>query len=405
MTTMDEATAIAGRIDERYLTDTLVELAKVPTDVPLGPQTFIEPDHPKLVHYVQQVLRPKIQALGDVDLQDVPRNQLVVRLGDGSSGPCLLVMVYVPTQHHQLMEEPFSGKTASGAEWGYDEPCVFGQGVGQNKSQQAVMLAVIKLLVEEKVRLPGTVYFAVNNEGRSSHACTESILASLEHKPQFAMLLQRTGLGISLGNRGRLDINVEVRGKAVHSSVPAQGLSAIEGANQVLNRLKQIPLDGKHPILGVQHAVAYQVVYEPIAPHTLPDVARLKIDRRLLPGDDVDQAVSDVRDAIGDMSPYQVTVERSTHMLPALVDPNHRGVQVLKESHRQILGEEPVTYYGTGTFDAGGPCAAGVPAVMYGSGGGRFPLWEDFVPISQVITQAKVVAHTILSFLQIDSKS
>ena len=93
MTSAEEKSAIADRLDERYLVDTLVELAKVPTEVPLGPETFMEPDDPKLVHYVQQVLRPKIQDLGAYDIVDVALNQLTVRLGDGSSGESLLVMV------------------------------------------------------------------------------------------------------------------------------------------------------------------------------------------------------------------------------------------------------------------------------------------------------------------------
>ncbi|MFQ6030964.1 MAG: hypothetical protein ACE5Q6_26160, partial [Dehalococcoidia bacterium] len=230
MTSAMDATAIAERLDQSYLVNTLTQLAKVPTDVPMGPETFIEADDPKLVHYVQQELRPRLQSLGLYDITDAPRNQLVVRLGTGASGKSLLVMVYTPTQHHNLMEEPFSGKIGRAGEWGYDEPCVFGQGVGQNKSHQAIMLAVLKLLTELEVQLTGTLYFAINNEGRSSHLCSNAILDSLETKPDFGILMTRTGTGISLGNRGRVDINIEIRGRASHSSLPGQGLSAIAGA-------------------------------------------------------------------------------------------------------------------------------------------------------------------------------
>ena len=48
MSTSDSGLAVSECLDERFLIDTLVELAKVPTDVPLGPQTFMEPDDPKL---------------------------------------------------------------------------------------------------------------------------------------------------------------------------------------------------------------------------------------------------------------------------------------------------------------------------------------------------------------------
>ena len=399
MSTSDQPHDPAAYIDEGYLIDTLVHLAQVPTDVPLGPQTFMEPDDPKLVHYVQKCLRPKLDALGVQHISDVPVNQLLVRYGEGTAQASFLVMGYTPTQHHNLMEDPFSGKIASAAEWGYDEPCVFGQGVTQNKAHHAVILTVLKLLVEQKIRLPGTLYFAVNNEGRSSHRCSDQILQAINPKPDFCLLLMGTGMRISLGNRGRVDVDVEIKGKAVHSSAPNQGLSAIDGANEFLNRLKTLKLPGSHPILGSRHAIAYQITYEPLAPHTLPEVARIKMDRRLLPGDDVDQAVAEVRRAIGDLSPYQVTVTRGPHMLPALVDPQHQGVQALSEAHRKVYSKYPETYYGQGTFDAGGPCAAGVPAVMYGVGGGASVMGEDFVPVQQVVDEARVLVHTIMSLL------
>ena len=308
-------------------------------------------------------------------------------------------MVYTPSQHHNLMDDPFSGKIASGAEWGYDEPCIFGQGITQNKAHHAVMLAVLKLLVEQNVRLPGTLYFAVNNEGKSSHSCSDQILQALENKPGFCLLLTSTGMRISLGNRGRLDVDVEIKGKATHSSAPNQGHSAIDGAQEFLNRLNRLQLPGSHPILGERHAIAYQIVYEPLAPHTLPEVAKIKVDRRLLPGDDLDQAVAEIREAAGDLAPYLATVTKGPHMLPALVDPDHHGVQALMEAHRKVYAQDPQTFYGQGTFDAGGPCAAGVPAVMYGVGGGASMLQEDFAPVQQVVDEARVLVHTIMSLL------
>jgi acetylornithine deacetylase/succinyl-diaminopimelate desuccinylase-like protein len=36
----------------------------------------------------------------------------------------------------------------------------------------------------------------------------------------LGIILVRTGFDISLGNRGRVDVNVVVRGKATHSSAP-----------------------------------------------------------------------------------------------------------------------------------------------------------------------------------------
>ena len=392
---------LISHLDTRYLIQTLERLAKVPADVPMGSEVFIEPDDPKLVHYVQNVLRPELSAIGAYDLIDAPGNQIITRYGAGTSDATLLIQVYTPVQHHNLMAEPWSGKIARGTEWGYDEPCLFGQGVTQNKSHQAIILAVLKLLHEQNVSFAGTLYVAINNEGRSSHACSEAILGALGIKPDFALLLTATGQRISLGNRGRVDVNVTLRGKAVHSSVPDTGLSAIDGAYEVMSRLKNMKLPGGHPHLGGRHVIPYQVIYEPLAPHTLPDTARMRVDRRLLPGDDPAEATEEVRQAIGDMTPYEVTVEQGNHMWPALVAPDHRGVRILADAHIAVHGVAPDTFYGQGTYDAGGPCAAGVPAVMYGVGGAAASVLDvDFVPLSHLDQVASVVAQTILSFLE-----
>ena len=392
------ATFIDRHLDRAYLLDTLVELAKVPTDVPIGWETLMEPDDPKLVHYVQDVLRHQLVELG-LQPRTVALNNLLVELGSGVSGKSLLLQNYTPAQHHQYMEYPFSGRVGSAARYGYDEPAVFGLGVSQAKAHQATMLAVLKLLQEQKISLNGKLYWAVNNEGRSSHACSNAILDSLPEPPNFCIVQVDTGLACTLGNRGRVDVAIHVRGQATHSSAPHEGLSAIDGAFKVVERLKSLSWSDQHPQLGGRHAVVYKMRFAPLAPHTLPSDAHMVVDRRLLPGDDPDAATEEIRNVIGDISPYEVSVSRDVYMLPALVEPSDPGVQALSKSHAAILGEELPTTYSQGAFDAGGPIARGVPSVMYGGGGTTSLLGTDFAPVRIVEAEARVLAHLILSRL------
>ncbi len=385
--------------ERSYLIEKLSQLARVPTDVPLGFETLMEPDDPKLVHYVQEVMRPELVRLGAGDLISAPRNNLVVRLGKGHSGRSLLLQNYTPAQHHNSMKAPFSGKVASARDYGIDETAVFGQGVSQAKAHQAVMLTVLKLFNESGMKLRGRLYWAINNEGRSSHACTEAILGVLDQKPDFGIIQIGTGLKLSLGNRGRVDIDIHVQGKAAHSSTPQEGLSALEATNEIFNRLKTLTWQDRHPLLGGRHAIIYKVKYEPVAPHTLPSDAYITVDRRLLPGDDPDAATEEVRRVIGDLSPYRLTVRRGVHMLPALVDPDQPGVKALQSAHKSVVRSELETVYGQGTFDAGGLCRHGVPTVMYGATGGDWPTGDDFVPVSAVETEARVLWQVILDQL------
>jgi acetylornithine deacetylase/succinyl-diaminopimelate desuccinylase-like protein len=260
------------------------------------------------------------------------------------------------------------------------------------------MLSVLKLMVERKIDLSGTLYFAVNNEGRSSHGCTDAILSVLDPKPKAAVLAIGTDMKISLGNRGRVDVYVHVEGKPTHSSDPDSGLSAIDGAFRVMKRLENLDPKKEHPLLGRQRLLVYQIVYDPIAPHTLPGTAKLTLDRRLLPGDDPDRVVTEIREVIGDLSPYRVEVEKGVVMLPALVDENDPIVQGLQEASRQIRGKPCSTKYGRGTFDAGGLTSNNIPAVMFGASGGRGGiLGEDFVCLREVIEEAKILGLTIMN--------
>jgi hypothetical protein len=65
------------------LVDDLAALARIPSAVPLGEETLIEPDH------VQEHLRPPFLRLGAHDIID---NQFAVRLGHGH-GPYLALMI------------------------------------------------------------------------------------------------------------------------------------------------------------------------------------------------------------------------------------------------------------------------------------------------------------------------
>jgi hypothetical protein len=71
----------------------------------------------------------------------------------------------------------------------------------------------------------------------------------------------------------------------------------------------------------------------------------------------------------------------------------------LQTAHATHHGQKAATLHGQGTFDAGGPCALGVPTVMYGASGGVWPTGVDFVTIADVEAEARVLARLILSEL------
>lgn len=387
-------------LDKQYLVETLVKLLKVDCSLALGPQTLMESDHPKLVHYVQNVIRPELRKIGVHNIMEMPKNQIAVKLGSGEKDKSLLVMAYTPVQHYNWMKDPFSGKIAVPVEQGINEPCAFGQGASQNKAHFASMLTLLKAFVDGGIELKGTLYFAANNEGRSSHECSFAMIPKLDPKPDYGIILIGGGNRLSVANRGRVDVFVHIEGEVTHSSNPDGGLNAIEGTVEALNRVKKMKFSKTHTKLGGQHAIPYQVIFDPVAPHTLPSYARIKIDRRLLPGDDADAAVDDVRRAIGDMSPFKVKVEKDVVMLPSEVDPDSEIVTHMQSAISSLDGKGAELGYGKGAYDAGGPTSIGVPTVMYGRPAkGMTLMGDDFVSLKGVEEEARILGRVIMDML------
>lgn len=389
-----DVSAALDRFDAILDVEELVELAaafiRVPTGVPLGFDTYVDPTDPMFERYLEQAVIPELAKGAAVDLIDCRPFGVVARLGSGS--PTVLIQSYSVSQHHQLMDDPYSPKVADG--------CIWGRGVSQSKGHQAVMVAVVRALGRRNVGLRGTLLWSVNNEARSSHRCTDAILARLPMTPTFCLLQAPTSLRVSLGNRGRIDVAVTIEGTASHSSTPEAGASAIEGARRVMNRVSELSwAKENHPVLGSRQAVVYKMEFEPVAPHTLPSVARLTIDRRLLPGDDPQAAVDELREWIGDQRPYRISVQPAEYMLPALVDADDRNVRTLSSIIGRIRPGTDPTFYAPGTFDAGATTAQGIPTVMFGARGGDWPLGPDFVAVDDLRAEGRALGAFILRTL------
>lgn len=390
MDTIGALEAIDALLDPDELVQLASTFATTPTGVPLGFDTYVDPTNPQIVRYIGDVIAPELEGLG-LETIDCRPYGIVARVGGGGS-PALLVQSYAISQHHQLMEDPYSGHVADGRVWG--------RGMSQSKAHQAVMVAVLRALTRGQLGLQGTLFWTVNAEGRSSHRCTQAILERLPVAPDFCLLQTPTGLRVSLGNRGRVDVALTIEGKASHSSTPEAGAGAIEGARRVMNRIGELTWpESDHPLLGRRQAVVYKMEFEPVAPHTLPGLARLTVDRRLLPGDDPGASAVELRKWIGEVPPYRVTVEEAESMLPVIVDPDEPHVRTLTSILRQVQPGGDPTFYAPGTFDAGATASRGIPTVMFGARGGDWPLGADYVAIDDLRAEARVIGAFVLATL------
>lgn len=403
MTQAQANSELAGR----QLLEDLQALARVPSAVPLGAETLIDAEDPVLQAY-HQALRPRFAALVERTpgsrMVDLPFGQFAVQLKASAPGPALLLMAYTPTQHHNEMADPWSGELRDSPE---GKPAIFGQGVTQNKAHQAVLLEVLRRVGAAGGISRGSLWLCVNNEGRSSHSCSSAILDALPTVPDLVVQLFCTDFAISVGNRGRVDIQVDLHGLATHSSSPPPSGRAIDAVADVVVALRQLDQQAAahtHPELGPEQVVPYLVRYDPLAPHTLPARARITVDRRLLPGTTPTDATRELAEGlhrlVGDAPQgCAMHITEGVAMLPHHLSEEHNNVLgPLEAAIRARRGEVSRRIYG-GTFDAGGPAARGIPTVMFGVPDAGGLLGDDYLTLTDLQDEAHIVHDAVVRYL------
>jgi succinyl-diaminopimelate desuccinylase len=357
-----ERTPVTEPADRRPLVERLVTLLQTSTEVPAGSHE-IKPGDERIRAAVRDVVAPMIEALGPDDVVFHPDGDLLARFGPpGDDG--LLIQTYIVSQHGNEMEDPLSGRLEEGDEFGVTGKVVIGQGANQNKGPMASALAALEMRPDQLSR---PVLLAVNTEGMSSHGGSRRIIDDLGARASRAILAFGTDLNVSIGNRGRVDIHIEVPGKSSHSSQPLLGINPLPRAAAVIEALASAPLPAAHPVLGPATVTPYQLRFEPVAPHTLPERGRMLVDRRLLPGEQPEEACESIRRHLAASLDFDVLVTQGVVMLPAEVpadDPVVAGL--ISDITSQGRACEPT--YAKNTFDAGYGCHRGIPTVMFGPG-------------------------------------
>jgi acetylornithine deacetylase/succinyl-diaminopimelate desuccinylase-like protein len=381
--------------DPARLEATLVRLLQTPTGVPPG-QTEVAPGDPAIVAAVADVIRPMVEQLGPERIDADADGNLAARFGPNPDAGALL-LVYVVSQHANQMAAPYAGRIVDGAPYGLAGRSALGQGATQNKGPMAAVLEALRDLTG----LRTGVTLAVNTEGRSSHGGSKALIDGLGARGAWGLVATGTDLRVSVGNRGRVDVRVEVLGASAHSSQPWLGANPIPIAAEVVARLDAVGLPEPHPNLGAASITPYHLRCDPVAPHTIPRRVEVVVDRRLLPGEDPHAAVVAIRAALPTATGVEVHADAGALMWPALVDPTHAAVQALVRGVR-TAGRTSGTLYSLNTFDAGYPCRVGIPTVMFGPGRRRFGggglLADDVVAVDDCVVAAEAIRNAVLDW-------
>jgi acetylornithine deacetylase/succinyl-diaminopimelate desuccinylase-like protein len=359
-----------------------------------SPQTEMLEAEPQVLALIRDVVKPELEQAGFRPTIDKMGN-LILPIKGRERRDRLMLVGYAMCAAPSTMQRPYSGELVNGAPYKLNGECVWGRGACEQKGSLAAMLAAVRFFGVNKVELPADFYFVVSTAGETGKH--DSLAYVLDHGNIAADWCVIDGPPeIQLGNKGRVDVMVIVRGKQAHSSRPWEGVNAIEGAIKVLERLNSLmpyPEVKSHPELGKVSLTPNAIESFPKATHTIQSECRIMFDRRLLPGDDPGKAIQQMKDAIGSIKPFEIEVQARDFMYPSEVAKNAEVVQALEQGIRTMLGYEPKFSFSTAANDTGLFNHRGIQAINYGARDIRFQHTDhDLVSLNNVYNAAKVFA-------------
>jgi acetylornithine deacetylase/succinyl-diaminopimelate desuccinylase-like protein len=188
---------------------------------------------------------------------------------------------------------------------------------------------------------------------------------------ESAVCGEPTGLDVFLGNRGLIWMKVTVRGRGGHAGLIHALANPIEPAVALAGELARIPLEGRDerfdPPTPSLTVTGFEAGGEAV--NIVPDEAVLSIDRRLLPGDDVEAAKADivlaVDRAIGAGYSYDLEVMREWP--PYAIDAGEPVAVAAREAVRAV-GRSGALGMDLASNDSSWLDQAGITTVLLGPG-------------------------------------
>jgi len=254
---------------------------------------------------------------------------------------------------------------------------MYGRGVAVSKSDFATYAFALDALKRSGLPLKGTVelHFTYDEE-IGGEIGPGWILAQGLTKPDYA-ISAGFSYGVVWAHNGCLHLEVEVTGQSAHAAIPATGIDALEAATHILSGLYAYrdTLRGKvSEVAGIgAPQLNVGLISGGINTNVVPDRVTFRLDRRIVPGESVEQVDAQVRAVIAgaaaDFPKARVAVKRILLARPLVPDAGARHLaQIICRNASAVVGEE-VRPTGVPLYtDARLYAEAGVPVVLYGAG-------------------------------------
>ncbi len=187
--------------------------------------------------------------------------------------------------------DPFDAHVKDGKVWG--------RGTVDQEGGMASMLTAARIIKDLGIGEQFSVYFTGTvMEEDCDGLCWQYILKEGEIKPELVVITEPTNLNIYRGHRGRMEMQVHVKGLSCHGSAPERGDNAIYKISRIALEIEKLH-ERLHfdEFLGKGSVCVTEVYFTGPSQCAVPDSARIHLDRRLTWGETKDSAVAEVKEA------------------------------------------------------------------------------------------------------------
>jgi putative selenium metabolism hydrolase len=266
-----------------------------------------------------------------------------------------------------------------------DDEVIGGRGASDQEGGMASMVYAGKIIkdlgLEDEYTLlvTGTV-----QEEDCDGLCWQYIIEESKIRPEFVVSTEPTDCQIYRGQRGRMEIRIDVAGVSCHGSAPERGDNAIFKMGPILNQLEDLSHNLKDdPFLGKGTLTVSEIFFTSPSRCAVADSCAVSIDRRLTWGETWEGALDEIR-ALPAVQEANAVVSMYEYNRPAytglvyptecyfptwLIDEEHVATKTLEASYELLFDKKPTV--DKWTFSTNGVSIMGrygIPVIGFGPG-------------------------------------
>lgn len=225
---------------------------------------------------------------------------------------------------------------------------IYGRGAADMKGAIVALLLGLEAVKGKPLEYDASVMITTDEE--------ISQASQIRYLTQFLQPVSRAALfsldssfgHVTIANLGLLHIDIEVKGKSVHSGLSHLGENAVEKANLLVKALLDLKNEvtqrksetNAHPSTGLAKMEARLNVNKMaggLKVNIVPDRCLISVDRRLIPEENVAEAEKELLDTLSSVEGVNWGIER-IHKIPPVPPCQHPVVDELAEVIRKVTG-------------------------------------------------------------------